>query len=223
MHVVEPNTVLPRFPDDRLLTLGTDKDGVIVLRSATLTANTALANVLIGTPVTPALAANSVVISNITSNGDILIAANDGGHSKAGIWIDGSLPGTYIYNGYLATNLDANTKNITNLHYLDFDNGGYYVKNKATTDGHYYALAAHDGTVDREIVRCENDAGAALLKLASGANAKVGFFGAAPVAQQAHIADPTGGGVVDAECRAVVATLLSYLDADAGFGLLAGA
>lgn len=52
---------------------------------------------------------------------------------------------------------------------------------------------------------------------------KLAFFGATPVLQQAHIADPAGGGVVDTECRAALNTLLSYLDADAGLGLLAGA
>ena len=87
--------------DDVLLKVGTDADAVLLNRSTTLTANTAVSNVLEGTPVTPALAANSLIISNITNDGDILIAASDGGTSKAAIWIDGSLPGTYIYNAML--------------------------------------------------------------------------------------------------------------------------
>jgi len=75
--------------DDILFTLGTDSDGVILNRSATLTANTALTGVLEGTPVTPALAANSLIISNQTNDGDILIAVSDGGNSQGLIHLDG--------------------------------------------------------------------------------------------------------------------------------------
>jgi len=102
--------VRPKYPDDQLLKLGTDNDIVMLLRSAALNANTALANVLEGTPVTPALAANSLIISNITDDGDILIAASDGGNSKAGIWIDASAPYTYLYNGILGDDLVLNGK-----------------------------------------------------------------------------------------------------------------
>ena len=76
--------------DDILFTLGTDGDGAILNRSSTLTANTALTNVLIGTPVTPALAANSLIIANKTQDGDVLFAVNDGGNSQGLIWLDGS-------------------------------------------------------------------------------------------------------------------------------------
>ena len=40
----------------------------------------------------------------------------------------------------------------------------------------------------------------------------VGFFNASPVAQQTSIADPTGGSVIDVECRAKLALLLSAID-----------
>jgi len=63
-----------------------------------LTANTALAGVLIGTPVTPALAADSLIIANATANGDILIAGNDGGHSRTALFFDASTPDTILYN-----------------------------------------------------------------------------------------------------------------------------
>jgi len=76
--------------DNILFTHGTDGDIASLLRSATLTANTALTNVLIGTPVTPALAANSLIVSNVTADGDILFAVNDGGNSKGLFWLDGS-------------------------------------------------------------------------------------------------------------------------------------
>lgn len=83
--------------DDALLTLGADNDQVLVNRSTALTANTALTGVLDGTPVTPALAANSLIISNTTASGDILIAADRGGNSENYIWVDSSAGDLSLY------------------------------------------------------------------------------------------------------------------------------
>lgn len=83
-------------PDDALLTLGDDNDQVLVNRSAALNADTALTSVLLGTPVTSALAANSLIISNVTASGDILIAANRGGNSEEYIFIDSSAGVLYL-------------------------------------------------------------------------------------------------------------------------------
>jgi hypothetical protein len=82
--------------DDVLLTLGTDADGVALLRSATLNADTALTGVLIGTPDTHALAANSLIIANKTADGDVLIAGNDGGTSRQILYADVSTGVTYL-------------------------------------------------------------------------------------------------------------------------------
>lgn len=78
------------FGDDLLVTLGNDNDQVLVNRSTSLSANTALTGVLVGTPVTPAIPANSLIISNITASGDVVIAANRGGNSEAYIQADAS-------------------------------------------------------------------------------------------------------------------------------------
>ncbi len=83
-------------PDDIVFSLGDGKDQALLNRSTTLNTNTALANVLIGTPVTPALPSNSLIISNITTDGDVVIAANDGGTSYAGFYMDGSAGTTDI-------------------------------------------------------------------------------------------------------------------------------
>ena len=93
--------------DDILFTLGTTLDQVFLNRSATLTADTALTGVLIGTPDTTALAANSLIISNITADGDILIAANDGGHSKQVLFADGSTGITHLGKPGTATYVSA--------------------------------------------------------------------------------------------------------------------
>lgn len=76
--------------DNSILKLGTDGDIAQVLRSTALDANTALTSVLVGTPVTPAVAANSLIIGNITASGDILFAANRGGNSEAFLFYDTS-------------------------------------------------------------------------------------------------------------------------------------
>ena len=85
--------------DDQLLSFGAGGDIVLLNRSTTLTANTALTGVLIGTPITPALAANSLIISNVTMDGDILIAGNDGGHSKRALFYDASATALYLGTG----------------------------------------------------------------------------------------------------------------------------
>ena len=84
--------------DDDRLTLGDDNDIVLVERSASLTANTALTDVLIGTPVVQAIAANSLIISDVTASGDVVIAANRGGASEEYVFADGSA-GTLTLTG----------------------------------------------------------------------------------------------------------------------------
>ena len=41
-------------------------------------------------------------------------------------------------------------------------------------------------------------------KIGTATTQKIGFWNAAPVAQQAHIADPSGGATVDAEARTAI-------------------
>ena len=96
--------------DNITLTLGNDSDIAMVLNTAGLSADEELANVIVGTSVHPATNANSLIISNITNDGDILILASDGGNSKAGIFIDASVPYTYLYNGILGSKLVINGK-----------------------------------------------------------------------------------------------------------------
>jgi len=80
------------FPDDKIVTFGTGQDIAFVNRSTSLTANTALADVLIGgAPIVRLIPANSLIISNITTSGDILFAINqDGTNSEEMMRIDAS-------------------------------------------------------------------------------------------------------------------------------------
>ena len=67
------------YDDDILLRLGTTGDQVALNRSTSLGANTALTSVLIGTTVVAAIPANSLILSNITANGDQVFVALFGG------------------------------------------------------------------------------------------------------------------------------------------------
>jgi hypothetical protein len=80
----------PEVSDDVLFTLGNDNDEVLVHRTATLSANTALTGAIVGTPKTTALAANSLIVSNITASGDIMVAGNRGGNSEEYLHCDAS-------------------------------------------------------------------------------------------------------------------------------------
>lgn len=78
------------FADDILFTLGTDDDIAMVNRSTSLGANTTLTGVIVGTRVTQAMAANSLLIGNITASGDIGMYVNKGGNSIQVFFADGS-------------------------------------------------------------------------------------------------------------------------------------
>ena len=82
--------------DDKHVHLGTDSDITMLSRSTILNANTALTGVLVGTPVAQAIAANSLMIANVTASGDIAMYVNKGGHSQMVFWADGSTGGTAI-------------------------------------------------------------------------------------------------------------------------------
>ncbi|KKN77082.1 hypothetical protein LCGC14_0364210 [marine sediment metagenome] len=77
--------------DNILLRLGTDGDIVLVLNSAGLSANEELTNVIVGTSVyAVAIPANSLIVSNITADGDIVFFTNTGGNSIEAMRIDAS-------------------------------------------------------------------------------------------------------------------------------------
>jgi hypothetical protein len=82
--------------DDTLFKLGTSEDVAVVLRSTSLGANTALTGVLEGTPATLASAANSLIIGNITDDGDVHIAVSKAGTSHTAFFADGSTGDTVV-------------------------------------------------------------------------------------------------------------------------------
>jgi len=78
-------------PDDKIFNLGTSGDIVEVLDATGRAANAAFAGVLVGTPVyAQAIPANSLIVSNITADGDIVFFTNTGGNSIEGMRLDAS-------------------------------------------------------------------------------------------------------------------------------------
>lgn len=51
------------------------------------------------------------------------------------------------------------------------------------------------------------------IRIGTTTGGKIGFFNATPVAQQATIADPSGGATVDTQARTAINSILDVLDA----------
>ena len=183
------------YPNDRPLILGQQADGVLILRSAALGANTALTvggrAILVGTPVTSAVAASSLILSNVTASGDILIAANRGGNSESYIFIDSS-------TGFLT--LTAATEVVINCqggaaNDLHFQNTAVeYARFRLVTDGANLWLggaAAHASTPGRSIISMFTGvapvgtlASGGSLYVATATNVELNYIDSAGNAQQ---------------------------------------
>lgn len=74
--------------DSTAWSLGEDSDVVFFLRTTTLAADGEITDVIEGTSDHPGVAANSLIISNITDDGDILFLVSDGGTSKGLLLLD---------------------------------------------------------------------------------------------------------------------------------------
>jgi hypothetical protein len=85
-----------RVPDNVLLTFGVDGDGIIVLNTAGLSANEEVDDVIEGTSAHLGNAANSLIISNTTTDSDIHILVSKGGHSHTAFLADGSTGDTIL-------------------------------------------------------------------------------------------------------------------------------
>lgn len=111
--------------DDVILSFGTDSDVVILNRSTTLSADAEVTNVIEGTSDHLGVAANSLVMSNITNDGDIMFVVSDGGHSKGLLKLDGANGRTVFHGG------DVLLSGAQKL-YL-FDVGGEYLESDGST------------------------------------------------------------------------------------------
>jgi hypothetical protein len=106
------------FQDDVLLNLGTNSDASIVLRSTALAADAELTNVIVGTSDHPGVAANSLIISNETADGDIMFAVQSGGNTTMSMLLDASaadliLQGLTTLNFPTASTISTTAGNLT--------------------------------------------------------------------------------------------------------------
>ena len=107
--------------DDVSIELGTDDDSVLRHRASTLAANTALTDVLVGTPASAATPANSLLISNVTADGDIAFFTRNaaGANSIEGLRFDASA-GLVVFNE-AAADLDFRVEGDTNANMILMD------------------------------------------------------------------------------------------------------
>lgn len=79
-----------QIEDGLILALGTTQDQAMVNRATSLNANTALTGVIVGTPVVAAIPANSLIVSNVTADGDQVFMGQTGGNSQEWLRYDAS-------------------------------------------------------------------------------------------------------------------------------------
>jgi len=82
--------VFPKVNDDESLAIGADKDAVLHLSSAGLAADQELTGVIVGTSNHQGVGANSLIVSNITTDGDMIFLVSDGGNSLEFLRVDAS-------------------------------------------------------------------------------------------------------------------------------------
>ena len=111
--------------DDIILGVGSDSDIAILNRSSSLSADAEVTNVIEGTSDHLGVAANSLIVSNITNDGDIMFVVSDGGNSKGLLKLDGANGRVVIHGGDL---LMSGAQKI-----YFYDVGGEYMSSDGST------------------------------------------------------------------------------------------
>ena len=115
----------PGVPDDVRLWLGTTGDTAMMHSASIIAADGEVANLIEGTSVHLATTANSLIVSNITDNGDILFLVSDGGNSKGLLHLDGTNGRVVVHAGDM---LISGTQKL----YFN-DAGGEYISGDGST------------------------------------------------------------------------------------------
>ena len=109
--ITAPAITSPTFADDTVLTIGTGTS--IAYKDDATSANTTVASVVLGTPVTPAVAADTLFIANQIADGDLLLATQTGGNTQAAMFVDGSAGTVNFYGaGVRQAQVDASSLNL---------------------------------------------------------------------------------------------------------------
>ncbi len=185
--------------DDILFTLGTNNDQVLLNRSSILNADTTLTGVVVGASrETQAIAADSLMISNITSNGDIAMYVNKGGHTQMVLWADGSTGDTAI----LAASGQSVDMYIGGSKIFDLTNDGtkstlmglsgdYWRIGDAATTNH--SLNSEDDLMVTGELEVDGDAMFDGTTITFGVSSNVAIFSGITMADTKAIKTPSGG------------------------------
>ena len=87
--------------DDIIMGIGSDSDIAILNRSTSLSADAEVTNIIEGTSDHLGVAANSLIESNVTNDGDIMFVVSDAGNSKGLLKLDGANGRVVIHGGDL--------------------------------------------------------------------------------------------------------------------------
>lgn len=99
--------------DDVIFGLGDDEDIVFMHRSSVLAADAEITSVIVGTSDHQGVAADSLILSNITEDGDIIMLVNDGGNSKEFLLANADVADLQLGHGMASMSLKTVSGDIT--------------------------------------------------------------------------------------------------------------
>ena len=115
----------PGVPDDAILWLGTTGDTAIMHSTGSISADAEVTNLIEGTSDHLGTAANSLVVSNLTNDGDIMFLVSDGGNSKGLLKLDGANGRVIVHGG------DLVMSGAQKIYFYDV--GGEYMESDGST------------------------------------------------------------------------------------------
>ena len=107
--------------DNVIFSLGNDNDQAFINRSAVLNAATAVTGVVVGTPVTAAIPANSLIQSNVTADGDQVFMGQTGGNSQE--WLRYDASAKLVVVNEASGDVDVRVETDGNANALNIDGG----------------------------------------------------------------------------------------------------
>ena len=139
-----------QLPDNTRLKVGTSADSVLYHSTAAISADAEVTNVIEGTSDHAGTAANSLVISNTTNDGDILFAVSDGGNSIGILKLDGDIGRPVLHVALYGA--DGSVSEPGYAFSADTDSGMYRVGANNIALGVNGAVAINQTTVHTEVL-----------------------------------------------------------------------
>jgi hypothetical protein len=139
-----------QLPDNTRLKVGTSADSVLYHSTAAISADAAVTNVIEGSPDHAGTAANSLIVSNTTNDGDILFAVSDGGNSIGILKLDGDIGRPVLHVALHGA--DGSVSEPGYAFSADTDSGMYRVGANNIALGVNGAVAINQTTVHTEVL-----------------------------------------------------------------------